>query len=223
MMRWIGSFLVVVLASAGCGPAGGGGDDGLSSPGSSGTDDGSGPTTTDGGDGGSDGDGDGGDGGDDGDGGSDGDDGYDGSDGSDGSDGDDSSDGGEPPVFDCTDVDLGDALPGLYTGPTGDAATGLELVCGDQLFDDTGLWFEWTAPEDGTFRLTVEGPGLSPAIARVPSCGSDFGACPVSDLELDLLEGESILFAVTELDGATGELTVTIDIAFAHPIPSPVR
>ena len=120
------------------------------------------------------------------------------------------SDTGDPPMFECTDIDLGNALPAQYTGPTGTDDTGLELVCGDVLLGSVGLWFEWTAPSDGTYRVAAEGVGLSPQIARIPSCGAYYGECPAPDLELDLSEGESILFAVTERDGEAGEVSVTI-------------
>jgi len=205
MMCWkLGLVSVLVLAVFGCDSPSSGGEDTGSTPGGSqgdstgideqeSSDEGDGGTTRA----------------------DDGDSEDDSEDDSDGGSSEDSTDGdagsGTSPTFACTQIDLGDALPAVYTGDTGPDDTGVELVCGDWLGSSVGLWFEWTAPSDGSYRITAEGASLDLVVAVVSSCEAYFGDCPEPDIDLDVSAGETILFAVTEWEGDSGELTVTIE------------
>ncbi len=138
------------------------------------------------------------------------------------------------PLPACADENLGTRLGTVATDNTSGEGNDSFGSCGNVFF---GLFpstaperaYFWSAPQDGTFTIDTLGSSYDTVLyVRDPtcndeelSCDNDAGGTSQSSVELDLLQGQSIIIVVDGFNQNSGEFVLNIAEEGAPPPPAP--
>lgn len=133
----------------------------------------------------------------------------------------------EPPGGgECPDEDVGSVVPQMLMGDNTGLFDDVIQTCGGGGGEDS--LFMFTAPDDGTYRFDTAGTGFDTTLSVLDMCGGnelacndDIGMVLTSQVDVDLVMGQSVIVVVDSYNGLTGPFNLNIDQRGLMGAPGP--